>query len=140
MNCRHARSRVMNKGIMVLARILSLLVLVPVAIVLISFSVANRGIVQISFDPTGAADPAFALNLPLFVVIFASLTIGLIAGGVGTWFTQSKHRRLARAKKQEAAKWQFEAEKQKEKQQDQAPFATTKSGSSFPVVPSSKAA
>ena len=123
-----------------MSRILSLLVLVPLAIVLISFSVANREIVQISFDPTGAADPAFALNLPMFVLIFATLAIGLIVGGIGTWFTQGKHRRTARIKKQEAAKWQFEAEKQKENQSGDAPFATASSDGSFPIVPSSKAA
>jgi len=110
------------------------------AIVLISFSVANREIVQISFDPTGAADPAFALNLPMFVVIFACLAIGLVIGGIGTWFTQGKHRKLARIKKQEAAKWQFEAEKQKGKQDEAAPFAAATPDGSFPIVPSSKAA
>lgn len=123
-----------------MGRILSLLVLVPVAIVLIAFSVANRQMINISFDPTGAADPAFALQLPIFVVIFATLAMGLILGGIGTWFTQGKHRRLARKKKQEADKWQFEAEKQKEKTGADASFANTSSDGSFPVVPSSKAA
>ena len=123
-----------------MGRILSLLVLVPVAIALISFSVANRQIIDISFDPTGAADPAFALHLPIFVVIFATLAIGLLLGGIGTWFTQGKHRKLARKKKQEADKWQFEAEKQKEAQDQTDTFATSAPGNSFPVVPSSKAA
>ena len=123
-----------------MGRILSLLVLVPVAIALISFSVANRQIINISFDPTGAADPAFALQTPMFVVIFATLAIGLLLGGIGTWFTQGKHRKLARKKKQEADKWKFEAEKQKETQAQADTFATTTPGGSFPVVPSSKAA
>jgi hypothetical protein len=123
-----------------LGRILSLLVLVPVAIALISFSVANRQIVDVSFDPTGATDPAFALQLPMFVVIFATLAVGLLLGGIGTWFTQGKHRKLARKKKQEADKWQFEAEKQKETQDKAGTFASTNPDSSFPVVPSSKAA
>ena len=121
-------------------RILSLLVLVPVAIALISFSVANRQIVGISFDPTDVVDPAFALHLPMFVVIFATLAIGLLLGGIGTWFTQGKHRKLARTKKQEADNWKSEAEKQKETQDQAGAFATTNPGSSFPVVPSSKAA
>ena len=123
-----------------MGRILSLLVLVPVAIALISFSVANRQIINISFDPTGSADPAFALQMPIFVVIFATLVIGLFLGGVGTWFTQGKHRKLARKKKQEADKWKFEAEKQKETHEQAGTFATTAPGDSFPVVPSSKAA
>ena len=123
-----------------MGRILSLLVLVPVAIALISFSVANRQIINLSFDPTGAADPAFAIQLPIFVVIFATLAIGLLLGGIGTWFSQGKHRKLARQKKQEADKWKFEAEKQKEVQELADTFAKTTSGSSFPVTTSSKAA
>ncbi len=120
-------------------RYLSLIILVPLAIVLIAFSVANRHMVLISLDPMNVEDPALALNLPVFAIVFGALAIGLVVGGIATWFTQAKHRRLARNKRQEADKWRFEAEKQKEEQK-QARFGTSTDGSpSFPVLPSSKA-
>ena len=119
---------------------LSLLILVPLAIVLIAFSVANRHVVSLSFDPTNAADPVFALQLPMFVFIFAALATGLVLGGIGTWFTQGKHRKLARMKNKEAEKWRFEAEHQQDAQKTEEVFTKSGSGNSFPVVPSSKAA
>jgi len=123
-----------------LRRYLSLLVLVPLAIILIAFSVANRHVVKLSFDPTNVADPVFALQLPMFVFIFAALAIGLVLGGIGTWFTQGKHRKQARMKSREAQKWQFEAEHQQGGSKTEEVFTTRDSGNSFPVVASSKAA
>jgi len=107
---------------------------------LIAFSVANRHFVQLSFDPMNVSDPAFAVSIPVFAVVFGALAIGLVLGGIGTWFTQSKHRKLARERREEAAKWRFEAESQKEKQQQERFATNVKGASSFPVLPPSKAA
>ena len=115
---------------------LYLIVLVPVAIVLIAFSVANRHFVKLSLDPLNAADPAISVQLPLFAIVFAAMAAGLICGGIGTWFTQGKHRKLARKRRQEAAKWRFEAEKL---DAENAQPQTTGKGK-FPILPPSKAA
>ncbi len=119
-------------------RYLSLVLLIPLAIVLIAFSVANRQLVALSFDPMNTADPAFSVQLPLFFLIFAAIALGLVLGGIGTWFTQGKHRKLARQRRQEAAKWRFEAEKQNEGTLKSSPASNTTS--TFPMLPPSKAA
>ena len=73
-----------------------LAILVPLAIVIVMFAVANREIIAVSFDPFDTAHPAFALKMPLFVLIFIVLILGVIVGGIAAWIRQSKWRRVAR--------------------------------------------
>lgn len=77
-----------------LRKFVSLFVLLPLAIVLIAFTVANRAMVVVSLDPFSPQQPALALEMPLFVLVFLSLLAGVIAGGVATWLGQG---RLAQA-------------------------------------------
>lgn len=77
-------------------RIVTAIVLVPLAVILIGFAVANRQTVTISFDPFNAADPAYAATLPLFVVIFLLLIVGVLIGGAAAWLRQSRWRAAAR--------------------------------------------
>ena len=51
-------------------RIVSTLIVVPLAVVIIAFAVANRHSVTVSFDPFSSTSPAYAATLPLFVLIF----------------------------------------------------------------------
>ena len=60
-------------------KIVSALILVPLAIALIVFAVANREIVTVSFDPFDPAQPAWSLRMPLFVLIFVFLIGGRAA-------------------------------------------------------------
>jgi uncharacterized integral membrane protein len=83
-------------------RVLLVVVFVPVAIILIALAVANREIVPFTFDPFNPGNPALTIQLPLFVLLFASLGIGLIVGSVATWFKQGYYRRLARQRGLEA--------------------------------------
>lgn len=71
--------------------------LVPLALVLILFAVANREVVTVSFDPFDSAQPALSVKLPLFILIFVFLTLGVMIGGFAAWLRQSRHRRTARA-------------------------------------------
>jgi uncharacterized integral membrane protein len=80
----------------VIRKIVTALILVPLAIVLVVFAVANRQIVTVSFDPFDTAQPAFAVTMPLFVLIIVLLIIGAVIGGVAAWLRQSKWRRTAR--------------------------------------------
>jgi uncharacterized integral membrane protein len=80
-----------------LRKVVATLILVPLAILIIAFAVANRQAVVISFDPFSAADPAYAARLPLFALIFALVILGVIVGGIATWFRQASWRRTARA-------------------------------------------
>jgi uncharacterized integral membrane protein len=72
------------------------LVLIPLGVVFIVFAVANRHEVTVSFDPFSSTDPAIAVSLPLFVVIIAVAMLGVMAGGMATWFRQRHWRRAAR--------------------------------------------
>jgi uncharacterized integral membrane protein len=79
----------------VLRRIVSMLIVVPMAVILIAFAVANRQSVTVSFDPFSSASPAYAATLPLFVLIFALLILGVLIGGAAAWIGQTKWRRTA---------------------------------------------
>ncbi|MPZ55738.1 MAG: DUF1049 domain-containing protein [Rhizobiales bacterium] len=71
-------------------------ILIPLAIVIIGFAVANRQAVTISFDPFDASQPAYSTTLPLFVVIFLLVIFGVLVGGIAAWLRQSKWRSAAR--------------------------------------------
>jgi uncharacterized integral membrane protein len=92
-----------------MGKILKTLVIVPLALVLLAFAVANRQLVMVSFDPFDSTDPSLALTLPLFIIIIAATILGVIAGGIATWFGQRRWRRAARRLEAEArekpARW-----------------------------------
>src|SRR4051812_16758537 len=77
-------------------------VLVPLAIIIVMFAVANREIIAVSFDPFDTAHPAYALKLPLFVLIFVLVTLGVVVGGIAAWLRQHKWRMRARRAEAEA--------------------------------------
>jgi uncharacterized integral membrane protein len=85
-----------------LRKIIAALVLVPLAVVIIAFAVANRRSVTLSLDPFSASAPAASLTLPLFALVIAALIAGAIAGGVAAWLGQGKWRRRARRHEREA--------------------------------------
>ena len=77
-------------------KVLAAVILVPLAIVIIAFAVANRQAVTVSFDPFSATAPAYAASLPLFVLIFIVLIVGVIVGGIAAWLRQGSWRQAAR--------------------------------------------
>ena len=77
-------------------RALTALVLAALALVLISFAIANRQTVAVSFDPFDQADPALALSLPLYQLIFLVLILGVAVGGCAAWVRQGQWRSRAR--------------------------------------------
>jgi len=77
-------------------KIVKALVLIPLAIVLVAFAVANRQVVTISFDPFDRAEPAFSLALPLYALILALVIAGVMVGGIAAWLRQGKWRGRAR--------------------------------------------
>lgn len=77
-------------------KITTAIIVIPPAVLLIAFAVANRHSVTVSFDPFTAVNPAYAATLPLFAVILLVLIVGVVVGGVAAWIRQSKWRRMAR--------------------------------------------
>ncbi|WP_186418286.1 LapA family protein [Bosea sp. CS1GBMeth4] len=86
------------------------LVLVPVALLVVLFAVANRGAVRVSLDPISRDAPALAFDLPLFAVVLAALAVGILIGGFASWLAQGKHRKAARLNRREAEKLRSEAQ------------------------------
>src|SRR5437868_14486604 len=72
------------------------LVLVPLAVLIVLFAVANRASVVVSLDPFSAEAPAFAVAAPLFLVVLCALIFGVIVGGLAAWLRQAKWRHAAR--------------------------------------------
>ena len=96
-------------------KLLSLLVFLPIAIILIVLSVANRHPVVFNFDPINPEVPFLAVTLPFFLYLFIAVLLGMVIGSMATWFTQGKHRKMAREQKRDAVKWQHEAQEQKQR-------------------------
>jgi len=83
----------------------------PIAIILIALSVANRQSISFSLDPIARENPLYAIDLPLFVPILGAMFIGLLFGSLIVWINQGRWRRAARKKDFDARYWQEEAEK-----------------------------
>jgi uncharacterized integral membrane protein len=83
-------------------KFLSVVILVPLGIILVMFAVANREVIAISFDPFDMVNPAFALKVPLYALIFALAGFGVLIGGIASWLKQHKWRARARRAEAEA--------------------------------------
>jgi uncharacterized integral membrane protein len=86
-----------------LRKIVAAVILVPLAVVIIAFAVANRQAVTVSLDPFNPDVPAASVTKPLFVIIIAVLILGVIIGGIAAWLRQTKWRRTARRLEREVA-------------------------------------
>jgi uncharacterized integral membrane protein len=83
-----------DKGM--LRTLLTVVVLVPLALVILLFAVANRQWISVSLDPFSAPEPALAVSLPVFFVVLLAVMAGVLIGGTATWLSQAKWRRAAR--------------------------------------------
>jgi uncharacterized integral membrane protein len=77
-------------------KIVTAIIVVPIAAIIVAFAVANRQTVTVSFDPFSSVSPAYAATLPLFVLLFVVLILGVLVGGCAAWLRQGKWRRAAR--------------------------------------------
>ncbi|WP_439372436.1 lipopolysaccharide assembly protein LapA domain-containing protein [Bradyrhizobium sp. DASA03120] len=77
-------------------KFLTALIVIPLALILVAFAVANRHFVTVSFDPFISDDPSFAATMPLFLLLILVAALGVIAGGCAVWFGQRRWRRAAR--------------------------------------------
>ena len=77
-------------------KIVAVLILLPVALAIVLFAVANRAAVTVSLDPFANDPPTVSATLPLFLLLLLVLIAGVILGGVSAWMRQSRWRRRAR--------------------------------------------
>ena len=94
-----------------LRRILWFPIALVAAVLLVTLAVANREPVRLVLDPFKPDAPVISISLPFYAYLLGALTIGVILGGLSTWLTQGRWRRTARAKSQDAMRWQAEADR-----------------------------
>ena len=82
-------------------KVVTAIILVPLAAVIIAFAVANRQTVTVSFDPFDPAQPAYAASLPLYLLILILVIFGVLLGGVATWLKQARWAWAARRAEKE---------------------------------------
>jgi uncharacterized integral membrane protein len=74
-------------------RLVGWFVLVPISLALILFALANRQTVMVNFNPIAPPDaPPSGAGVPLFLLVYAVLLVGVLLGGIATWFAQGHHR------------------------------------------------
>lgn len=56
------------------------LVGIPVALIAAVVAVANRRMTTISLDPFSPSESALSLHMPLFVLLFLTLVVGVLLG------------------------------------------------------------
>jgi uncharacterized integral membrane protein len=86
----------------VMRKFFSILFATLLFLIFVTFAVANRHLVTVSFDPFNPDDPVLSRTLPLFVLIILVAILGVIAGGMATWFGQRRWRRAARTHEADA--------------------------------------
>ena len=79
-----------------LRKIVAAVLLIPLALLIVLFAVANRAPVIVSLDPFGDPSPLVSVLLPLFLLLLVVLILGVVIGGVAAWVRQSRWRRRAR--------------------------------------------
>lgn len=74
-------------------RIIGWLVLVPLCAIIFIFALANRHMVSVNFNPLVAvANDMPGFGIPLFLIVYAALFLGIALGGIAVWWTQGAHR------------------------------------------------
>ena len=107
-------------------KIVGWVVLVPLCLGLIVFALANRHFVAINFNPFTSVDTTAApgYGVPMFIVLYVVLLLGVLLGGVSTWFAQGHHRRREKHWRREAHMLNGELETIRKSQgQTQGPLA-----------------
>jgi uncharacterized integral membrane protein len=111
-------------------RIVLFVFTIPVAIILIALSVANRAPVMATMDPFNPGNPALSFSLPLFAIVLAALMIGVLLGSFLTWLNQGKHRTRAKLEATRADAIKREADGIKQERAD----ALQEAGSLLPAL------
>lgn len=92
-------------------RILTYLVLLPLAIALVALGVVNTHTVELVLDPFRPEAPAISISLPFYAYLFAAIVLGILVGSFVTWRSQAHWRREARRRTAEAQRWRGEADR-----------------------------
>jgi uncharacterized integral membrane protein len=119
---------------LVFRRVISAVILIPLMVVVVAFAVANRQAVTVSFDPLSPAAPAYAVTLPLFILLFVVLIAGVIVGGMAVWFGQRRIRRARRRLEAELAGLHREINGMRRAREESAPVPRTPQEPQPPLI------
>lgn len=108
-------------------RLVGWLVLVPLCVVLVAFALANRHLVALNINPFGSPAPvdAAGFGVPLFIILYVMLLVGVLLGGIATWFSQGPRRRAERHWRREAQHLGIELEALRRRTGQAKPTPTT---------------
>jgi hypothetical protein len=104
-------------------KLVLVLVVLPLGVVLIALAVVNRKPVELVLDPLGGAESGLSLEAPFFLFLLGAFAVGLIVGGIATWFGQGKWRRLAREETRQARDWRRQADRLEKELGSQQPVS-----------------
>ena len=72
------------------------LIFVPTVFIAAVIAVANRAPVRLSLDPFSDTHPALVLQMPLYLLIFAALLLGVLLGGLAVALARTARARTRR--------------------------------------------
>jgi len=81
---------------MKLKRIIAAAIIVPLAVLLVAFIIANREMMSVRLNPFVDDGQGFEARAPAFVFLFVFLGLGVVVGSIATWIGQHKYRKKAR--------------------------------------------
>lgn len=84
-------------------KLLRWIVLPPIAVLAMALAVANRSHVTFSFDPFDLEKPAFAVDVPLFLIVLIAMFAGILLGVPVPGPSPGARRRGARRRPRQAA-------------------------------------
>lgn len=118
-----------------LRKALVAIILIPIVLLLVMFAVANRQVVTLSFDPFDAANPAYAVAVPLFVLIFILVVLGVLLGGMAAWLRQGRWRRAARRLDGQLRRLNAEVHELRRREMERKPQPTSPVPTQAPMLP-----
>jgi uncharacterized integral membrane protein len=89
-------------------KLLTAVIVLPIAAVLLIFVLANRAPIVLSLDPFSPGSPAWSVQLPLFLIILLAVMVGVVVGSVSGWLAQGGQRREARHNRHELRRMEQE--------------------------------
>ena len=100
-------------------KLLLWLLLLPLTLIFVAFAVANRHGVTVSLDPM-----PISVEAPLYGLVFAGISIGLIAGGLIAWIRAGRVRGQLREAQRNLRRLEGDVQKP-QKASEANPLSTT---------------